>query len=124
MEESLYQNLDEPNQQNPLAPTSNQTLLSGNTQPKKIDKRIVLVVVAFSLVAILGVMALIITAARQHQATSTVSSPTPTINLPITPATPQSNIPDKYTSQFSAIDKASGQSYDFYPPQIDDQIGP
>lgn len=122
MANDTIQNMDEP-QDNPTIPSK--------TVDRKLpkDPKIIILALLISLIIILTIAALIVSATKNNRPSikredPAFLTPTTSTNQPIPSTTPfNSQIPEEFKTQFDEIEKEYNNLKNLLPPQIDAEIG-
>ncbi|MFA6007674.1 MAG: hypothetical protein WC784_03480 [Candidatus Shapirobacteria bacterium] len=115
MEEKIYQNFDQP-QENPLEIVPEKKLKIS------LSPKIILLIILGSIIFVLLLLSLVVTQTR-HSANKTVNIiPTPT-TVTINSDNNNSLIPSPYQSEFQKINNYTSQDLDLPAPQVDTEIG-
>ena len=124
MRDNLIQNIDIP-QDNPATPE-----VAGTKEkaPKVKNPKIIILIVLGSIVALLLIAALIVSATKDikpptKRGNTITPTPTPNAEIITTPTPITSQIPQEFQTQFNEIEKENTNLRNLPPPQIDVQIG-
>jgi len=122
MQENLYQNIDI-SQNNPLNTGEISNITPAPKTSKKLNPKVIILIVLGAIIILLFVISLIVTSLRQKTPTPKTPQITPIpTDLPL-PTSSSSLVPEIYQEKFKIIENNFQNDLNLEPPPIDTEVG-